>query len=586
MPTVQEGEQTLRRPVSLVEAEYTVCDELELRFTAYAWEKLMFMRDTVAHTEIGGLAVSDTEDVMLVHDILIPKQTVTAVSTRFDQAALADTMATLADPEGEYQLPVDCFMRIWIHTHPGTSAEPSGRDIETFTGEKDFGAAPWGVMMILSDSGETHCSFRFTDVFGVQRCVQIPVAQAVYVDVPPIDEDTRLGWLKEIQDNVEELYTFRNTTVGALAKRHAPHASSSSSSSSLYLGYDDDWWGQDYGVQRFDNTAYTRQPPLPPAPTPPKTPLLAFTTFQLRRTSMFYQMDEETFLALVAQGFFHEPAHIDDVVLPAATNLAGQFERCGIEVLDENVIDEETNSAVSQFRVDPMISGLPADTVDASDVFTSDQLLDLDAAVGADPEILKELKAAEARLEDIVDDRCIEALDTEILYDGHGDPIDFVTNWVTQDGDLFYITDKELDNLHDVCAGMITAKEANFGVPLRRMGTLTDDLDIPPSDTPIVFPGTGATSQFEPVDTALCGFPHLAKVWNTVAQVVMDHIDEGGDIESLEDMLLVMREEAVAEHRELSFDRVATEIRANGYKVSSVNLEDLLGLKSAKEQAV
>jgi hypothetical protein len=63
------------------------------------------------------------------------------------------------------------FGRIWIHTHPGSSAEPSSLDEETFA--RVFGACEWAVMCIVARGGETYCRLRFAT--GPGGSFEIPV---------------------------------------------------------------------------------------------------------------------------------------------------------------------------------------------------------------------------------------------------------------------------------------------------------------------------------------------------------------------------------------------------------------------------
>ena len=64
------------------------------------------------------------------------------------------------------------FGRIWIHTHPGDSAQPSHVDEETFS--RVFGPCDWAVMFILAREGETYCRLRFRA--GPGGAFEIPVA--------------------------------------------------------------------------------------------------------------------------------------------------------------------------------------------------------------------------------------------------------------------------------------------------------------------------------------------------------------------------------------------------------------------------
>ncbi len=51
------------------------------------------------------------------------------------------------------------FARIWIHTHPGNSPEPSLMDLRTFA--TSFGQCDWSVMMILAEDDSTFARLQF-----------------------------------------------------------------------------------------------------------------------------------------------------------------------------------------------------------------------------------------------------------------------------------------------------------------------------------------------------------------------------------------------------------------------------------------
>lgn len=129
-----------------------------LRFTPYAWAKLLWFRDHSPknrQTEIGGFGLTAEDDPLLVVDLLIVKQQVSAVTVRFDDAAVAD----LFDDQVDQGRRPDQFARIWLHSHPGDSAEPSGVDEETFA--RVFGSCDWAVMAILAKGGQTYARLRF-----------------------------------------------------------------------------------------------------------------------------------------------------------------------------------------------------------------------------------------------------------------------------------------------------------------------------------------------------------------------------------------------------------------------------------------
>src|SRR5688572_27708535 len=54
-----------------------------LRFTPYAWAKLLFLRDR-GLTEVGGFGVTAEADPLLVEDLRLVRQACTAVTVRFE----------------------------------------------------------------------------------------------------------------------------------------------------------------------------------------------------------------------------------------------------------------------------------------------------------------------------------------------------------------------------------------------------------------------------------------------------------------------------------------------------------------------
>ncbi len=125
-----------------------------LRFSPTAWAKLLFVRDC-GPTEVGGFGIASEDDLLCVDDIRMVQQACTAISVAFDDAAVAEFF----DDEIDAGRRPEQFGRIWIHTHPGSSAEPSHVDEETF--RRVFGPCDWAVMFILARGGETYCRLRF-----------------------------------------------------------------------------------------------------------------------------------------------------------------------------------------------------------------------------------------------------------------------------------------------------------------------------------------------------------------------------------------------------------------------------------------
>ena len=63
------------------------------------------------------------------------------------------------------------FARVWVHTHPGDSSQPSQVDEETFT--RVFGRSDWALMFILACGGQTFARLQFN--VGPRAVIEIPV---------------------------------------------------------------------------------------------------------------------------------------------------------------------------------------------------------------------------------------------------------------------------------------------------------------------------------------------------------------------------------------------------------------------------
>lgn len=138
-----------------------------LRFSPTAWAKLLFLRD-LGPTEVGGFGISAADDCLRIEDVQLVRQSCTSVTVHFDDAAVADFF----DSQVDQGLQPSRFGRVWIHTHPGSSATPSFSDEETF--DRSFGSVDWALMFILAQEGQTYARLRFN--IGPSGSLDIPVA--------------------------------------------------------------------------------------------------------------------------------------------------------------------------------------------------------------------------------------------------------------------------------------------------------------------------------------------------------------------------------------------------------------------------
>ena len=162
-----------------------------LRFSPYAWAKLLYLRDR-GDTEVGGFGVTCPDDLLLVDDVRLVRQRCTWASVRFDDAAVADFF----DGEVDAGREPEEFGRLWLHTHPGRSAQPSEIDEQTFA--RCFGPADWSAMFILAQGGQTYARLRFG--VGPGGAWEIPVEVDFHGPFPATDQP---AWEQEYAEAVE-----------------------------------------------------------------------------------------------------------------------------------------------------------------------------------------------------------------------------------------------------------------------------------------------------------------------------------------------------------------------------------------------
>ena len=91
-----------------------------MRFSPTAWAKLLYFRDK-SDNEVGGFGITEADDLLCVREFITVKQEVTAVNVKFNDEAVADYFENQVDLGRKPEQ----FARIWLHSHPGSSPEPS-----------------------------------------------------------------------------------------------------------------------------------------------------------------------------------------------------------------------------------------------------------------------------------------------------------------------------------------------------------------------------------------------------------------------------------------------------------------------------
>jgi len=162
-----------------------------LRFSPAAWAKLLFFRDR-GPSEIGGFGIAPADDLLLMEDFVTVKQEATIASISFDNEAVADLFDTQVDAGRKPEQ----FARVWLHSHPGDSPQPSATDEETF--RRVFGKCQWSVMFIIARGGKSYARLSFNVGPGGQ--VVIPVEVDYSLPFGPSDQE---AWEVEYEASIE-----------------------------------------------------------------------------------------------------------------------------------------------------------------------------------------------------------------------------------------------------------------------------------------------------------------------------------------------------------------------------------------------
>lgn len=179
-----------------------------LRFSPTAWAKLLFMRD-MTHNEVGGFGITKPDDLLFVIDFVLVKQTVSSITVAFDD----ESVANLFEDQVQLGRKPQEFARVWLHTHPGNSPEPSLTDEHTF--ERVFGSCDWSIMAIVAQDGSSYAMLRFNA--GPHGEIKIPV----YVDYDCEFDGSNIDkWMQEYRANVFLDDIFTKKIEKAVAEKH------------------------------------------------------------------------------------------------------------------------------------------------------------------------------------------------------------------------------------------------------------------------------------------------------------------------------------------------------------------------------
>ena len=116
-------------------------------------------------------------------------------------------------------------MRVWIHFHPGNSAQPSSQDEETYS--KHFETQDYGIMYILAIGGSSYCRAKVNHphLNSFDQEIQAGLDSNLYSK----------GWDKSIEDEWVKEYTENVSLPLKCVNNHCwLKSSEETSSNSLY----------------------------------------------------------------------------------------------------------------------------------------------------------------------------------------------------------------------------------------------------------------------------------------------------------------------------------------------------------------
>lgn len=164
-----------------------------MRFTPWAWAKFLFLRDA-GDTEVGGFGISCRTDPLRIVDVVLVPQRASMAFVTFDDAAVADHF----DQQVDTGRTPEEFARIWLHTHPGHSPQPSPTDERTFS--RVFAGCDWAIMGILARGGASYARLHFSA--GPSGSFRIPVEVDYEGPFAASDEE---AWRAEYQRCVQTM---------------------------------------------------------------------------------------------------------------------------------------------------------------------------------------------------------------------------------------------------------------------------------------------------------------------------------------------------------------------------------------------
>jgi hypothetical protein len=204
-----------------------------LTFSPWAWLKWQYLCHA-GSTEVAAFGLSTAFEPMYLDDLLLVRQRATPVTVALDDTAVADLFDQMADAG----VPPARFARVWLHTHPGASPDPSAVDEETFA--RAFGGCDWAVMAILGRTGRTYARLHF--VAGPGGTLEVPVG---------VDWAAWPAAAEGAAGRIGELISTWRSDYDALVERAIPVNAVSAGRAEVAAGGLPDWPGPAFGSREY-----------------------------------------------------------------------------------------------------------------------------------------------------------------------------------------------------------------------------------------------------------------------------------------------------------------------------------------------
>jgi proteasome lid subunit RPN8/RPN11 len=178
----------------------------QLTFSPLAWLKLQFLCHA-GPTEVAAFGLASADDPLYLDEILVLRQQTTAVTVAFDDEAVADLFDRMVDAG----IAPGRFARVWLHTHPGASVDPSSTDEDTF--HRVFGGCDWAVMGILGRTGNTYARLKFNTGPGGSLNLPVTVDWTAWPMLAPELAQQVASWEQEYCTLVHPIPNFLHEIV-------------------------------------------------------------------------------------------------------------------------------------------------------------------------------------------------------------------------------------------------------------------------------------------------------------------------------------------------------------------------------------